>query len=141
MLAIDYGEKHIGLAISDSKGLVASPLEVLHITKNRDVVVLINEIDDVCKEYRVKSLLVGMPQEFTKSHKKTTSKISRFMDKIKEKIDLPLLTTDESFSTSKAQNVLLSTDQNTRATRHKIDKVAAAVFLQEFLNSIKSRSS
>ena len=55
---------------------------------------------------------------------------------LKESTTLPILNTDESFSTTEAQNMLLSTGQNTKSTRGKIDKISATVFLQEFLNSI-----
>ena len=62
-------------------------------------------------------------------------KLSLILRLIKEKISLPVITTDESFSTREAQNMLLSTGQNIKSTRKKIDKISATVFLQEFLNS------
>jgi RNase H-fold protein (predicted Holliday junction resolvase) len=58
-----------------------------------------------------------------------------FEDLLTQHTDLPILTTDESFSTIEAQNMLLSTGQNTKSTKGKIDKISATVFLQEFLNS------
>ena len=59
ILAIDYGDKHFGLAISDKKGILAQPLETVSITKNRKVENLITEILTIAKEYGVETFLVG----------------------------------------------------------------------------------
>lgn len=137
ILAIDYGEKHFGLAYSDTNGLLASPLEVLTKGRKTSTEEIINQILEIAKEYRIKTILLGSPQVFIKSHEKTERKISKFEKILQEKTELPILKYDESFSTTRAQNMLTSTGQNTKRTRKKIDKVAAAVFLQEFLNSNK----
>lgn len=137
ILAIDYGEKHFGLAISDSKGVVASPLEVLSITKNRNIDNVIKEIIEILEEQKVKTILVGKPQSFSLEHKKTEEKIDSFITLLKKATTIPILTYDESFSTSNAQNMLTSLGQSSKSSRGKIDKIAATVFLQEFLNSTK----
>lgn len=136
ILAIDYGDKHFGLAISDSKGIIASPLEVVSITKNKNKEIIIEEILELAREYRTKSILVGMPQAFSESQQKTVNKIKKFVDSLSKRTNLPIITYDESFSTTHAQNVLTSSGQSTQSSRKKIDKIAATVFLQEFLNSI-----
>jgi len=136
ILAIDYGDKHFGLAISDSKGIIASPLEVLTITKKKNRDIIIEEILEIAKEYKVRSLLVGMPQPFTETQQKTSRKVEKFIETLSQRTNLPILTYDESFSTTHAQNMLTSSGQSTQSSRKKIDKVAATVFLQEFLNSI-----
>ncbi len=135
ILAIDYGDKHFGLAISDSKGIIASPLEVISITKNKNRETIIEEILELANEYRAKSILVGMPEAFIQSQQKTVQKIQNFIKLLSQKTKLPIITYDESFSTTRAQNVLISSGQNTKGSRRKIDKIAATVFLQEFLNS------
>jgi putative holliday junction resolvase len=141
ILAIDYGEKHFGLAISDSKGIIASPLEVLSITKNRGTNEIIKEIIKITQEYNVKTILVGKPQRFSPEHKKTEDKINNFISLLKKATAIPILTYDESFSTINAQNMLTSLGQNSRQFKKKIDKIAATVFLQEFLNSKKKKAN
>ena len=135
ILAIDYGEKHFGLAISDSKGIIASPLETLSKSKRTDTEDILDKIKGIIDEYRVKTILLGYPQIFTKNQQKTLEKINKFKEKVAAKIELPIILYDESFSTTTAQNMLTSTGQNTKSSRSKIDKIAATVFLQEFLNS------
>lgn len=135
ILAIDYGERNFGLAISDSKGIIASPLETVSITKRRDINDVIQDILNICEEYKVKTILVGQPQQFTQNQNLSTKKIDSFISLLKKATNTKIITYDESFSTSTAQNMLTSSGQNVRSSRHKIDRIAATVFLQEFLNS------
>lgn len=135
ILAIDYGDKRIGLAISDSKGIIASPLDVLKITKKRGIEAILEDILLLVEEYRVKSILVGRPQQFEKSYSKSIKKIESFAKKLSDITNTPVIFQDESYSTTQAQNMLLSLGQNTRSSRGKIDMISATVFLQEFLNS------
>jgi putative Holliday junction resolvase len=135
ILAIDYGEKHFGLAISDSKGIIAQPLEVLSITKNRNRNEIVKEILKLCEEHRAKTILIGKPQIFSSTQKKTSQKIDNFISFIRKATNIQIITWDESFSTTEAQNMLTSSGQNSKSTKGKVDKIAAAVFLQEFLNS------
>jgi len=58
ILAIDYGTKRIGLAVSDSKGLIGSPLTVLNVTKNMGIDKIIEEIKTIIQEYRIKTILM-----------------------------------------------------------------------------------
>lgn len=135
ILAIDYGEKHFGTAISDSKGVIASPLEVISITKNKNRNIIIEEILELAAENGAKSILVGMPQAFTQAQDETVRKVRNFIKSLSKKTNLPIVPYDESFSTTQAQNVLISSGQNVKSSRKKIDKIAATIFLQEYLNS------
>jgi len=139
-LAIDYGTKRIGLAISDSKGLIASPLTVLNVTKNMGINKIIEEIKSIIKEYRIKTILIGRPQAFQSTYTKSLKKIDSFAQKIKDDIRIPVTFYDESYSTIQAQNMLLSLGQNTKSTKGKIDMISATVFLQEFLNSKQNKN-
>jgi putative holliday junction resolvase len=135
ILAIDYGQRRIGLAISDSKGIIASPLKVLEKTEKKKFENIIDEILDIIEEYRIKTIIIGMPQIFTTNHQESKSKIENFRNKLIKRTTLPIIFYDESYSTTEAQNMLLSLGQNTKSTKGKIDKISATVFLQEFLNS------
>jgi len=140
ILAIDYGAKRIGLAISDSKGLIASPLTVLNVTKNMGIDRIIEEIKSIIEEYRIKTILIGRPQAFQSTYTKSLKKIDSFTQKIKDDIKIPVIFYDESYSTIQAQNMLLSLGQNTKSTKSKIDMISATVFLQEFLNSKQNKN-
>lgn len=137
ILAIDYGTKRIGIAISDSKGTVAQPLTTIKLslkTKNEKASEIISEI---IEEYRVKRILLGYPQAFIEKHKEVLKKIDKFEKILLEYVKIPVIKYDESYSTSNAKDMLLSTGQHFKGAKDKIDSVAAATFLEEFLNSNK----
>lgn len=137
ILAIDYGTRNIGIAISDFKGIIATPLEVLRITSKHNFKQVVEEIADICERNKVQTILLGKPQIFEISHKRTLKKIEDFEEMLKKGVTLPIINYDESYSTVTAQDMLLYTRQTVKSSRDKIDSVAAAVFLQEFLNSKK----
>jgi len=135
ILAIDYGTKNIGIAISDFKGIIATPLEVLRISPKHGYEKIIEEIGEICERNKVQTVLLGKPQVFEISHKRTLKKIEKFEKLLKKGLNLPIINYDESYSTVTAQDMLLYTRQTVKSSKNKIDSVAAAVFLQEFLNS------
>lgn len=150
VLAIDYGSKRIGLAISDPKGIIASPLKVIRLTEHYNFTNLITELHQIIEEYKVKRIIVGNPEsletgtiseqekqqkEKNENQSKAKPKIAKFVKFISKTITIPIQLYDENFSTITAQNMLLSTGQHAKKTKKKIDMVASAVFLQEFLSS------
>jgi putative Holliday junction resolvase len=135
VLAIDYGTKNIGLAISDFKGVVATPLKVLRVRPKHGYREIVKEISEICDQNKAQTILLGKPQIFEVSHKKTLKKIETFKELLKNGVNLPVIEYDESYSTVTAQDMLLYTKQSIKSSKNKIDSVAAAVFLQEFLNS------
>lgn len=135
ILAIDYGTKNVGLAISDFKGIVATPLRVLRVGAKNRYEKIIAEIAEICERNKVQTILLGKPQVFEVAHKRTLKKIEKFEELLKEGVNLPIINYDESYSTVTAQDMLLYTKQTAKSSKDKIDSVAAAVFLQEFLNS------
>lgn len=138
ILAIDYGSKRIGLAISDSKGIVATPLKVIKLSTKTTYDNVVGELKTIIDEYHVKTILLGMPISMDEDKASPTAKkVERFKEYIEKRIAVPIQLYDENFSTISAQNMLLSTGQHTKKTKKKIDMVASAVFLQEFLNSQK----
>lgn len=134
-LAIDYGLKRIGLAISDSNGIISTPLTTLRFTKNRRILELITDLTELIAEYRVKSILIGVPQEFSDKNHINTVRITDFSNTLKKRIEIPILFWDESYSTSSAKEMVISHGSNFKSNKEKIDSIAASIFLQEYLNS------
>ena len=135
VLALDYGTKRIGVAISDKYGIVATPLSTLRFTKNQNIIDLISQIVSISKEYDVQTILVGKPQTFEKSQEVNIRRIDDFINTLKKRTTIYIDTWDESYSTSNAKDMLLSLGQHFKKSKDKIDSVAASVFLQEYLNS------
>lgn len=135
ILAIDFGTKRIGLAISDDLGKISSPIDPILITKKTDESSLLAKFEEVIVTNHISSILIGVPQEFEESHKKSTEKIYKFINWLTHHIQLPYKVWDESFSTSIAQDMIVSAGRRIRSRKNRIDSMAASVFLQEFLSS------
>jgi putative holliday junction resolvase len=135
VLAIDYGDKRIGLAVSDGKGLVSSPLDTVEFTRNRGIREICQDIIEIGGQYRIKSFLIGKPQVFAETHNKIVAKIENFAERLEEESGLKIRFIDESYSSTEAKNVLLSFGQHGKKGRRSTDKMAAAIFLQKFLDN------
>ena len=135
ILAIDYGTKRLGIAVSDSKGIVSTPLKTLTLTRNRDIVDLIDEIKILIEEYKITTVLIGKPQEFSSDYKINSNRIETFANTLRKRISLNIVFSDESYSTSSAKDMIVSKGQHYKNKKENIDSIAASIFLQEYLDN------
>lgn len=135
ILAIDYGLKRIGLAISDSKGITSAPLKVITVTKRRKMEGAIDDILLEIETNRVKTIVIGKTNREEWGNSKTSQRIEHFVSELKKRTQLPIIFQDESYSTTRAQNMLLSLGQSSKSSKEKIDMYSAVVILEDFLNS------
>ncbi len=139
ILGIDYGVKKIGLAKSDHYNKIALPLEIL-INKSREE--LLFYLKNICTEYGVKKVVVGVPVSMQHSEKKTFGRqknlnnkqmqeVLRFVNWLKENIDLPVEIEDERLSTKMAQGL-----RKGIVKKGPDDAVAAMLILQSYLDRL-----
>jgi putative Holliday junction resolvase len=131
-LALDVGSKRIGLAVSDELGFIAQALKTLD-TKGRQrdidsIIRIVNEMD-------VSEIVVGMPYNMNGSEGPQAQKVSEFADQLSRATSVPVLKWDERMSTLAAEKILLEADLSRLKRRKVIDKVAAAIILQGYLDS------
>jgi putative holliday junction resolvase len=129
-LSIDLGEKRIGLAVSDRKGIIAKPLTVI---KRKDDASAVKKIAEICKDRNIEVLVLGVPLSAAPA---TQESFREFGKKVANGTGLPLYEWDETFSTKQAQNVVAFADSpgTKKKTRTHRDDVAAAIILQEYLD-------
>ena len=129
-LALDYGEKRIGLAGSDS-GTIVTPLEVFEI-KNNDFTLLIQKII----QYDPKYLIIGLPVSTNGQEKESAQKVRQFVNYIKDKIKvIKLEYTNEIYTSTEARERAKTINWK---KGKPIDHFAAAIILEQFLNSSKA---
>ena len=135
LLGLDLGTKTIGLAVSDSAFLVASPVETLKRTKfTADAERLLA----VIAEKEVGGLVLGLPRNMDGSEGPRAQSTRAFAQNMTGKTDLPIAFWDERLSTAEAERVLVDQADMTRKRRGEvIDKMAAAIILQNFLDFIR----
>ncbi len=132
LLALDIGEKRIGIALSDIEQILALPLEVYtRINIRKDI----GYINRLCKEHKVVGLIIGLPISLDNTEGENCQKVRQFADKIYDKTKLPILLIDERMSTA-AVTRLMKDNGADRKTRHdNDDKLAASYLLQIVIDS------
>ena len=132
ILALDVGEKNIGLAISDKLGLIAQGLPTLrHQTKDEDI----SAITNILKVHHITEVVVGIPINLDGSLGKKAQEVAVFLEDLKKKITLPIKVWDERFTSVQAEKVLLEAGLSRKKRKKKIDQLAARLILQNYLDA------
>ncbi|KPJ58950.1 MAG: Holliday junction resolvase [Deltaproteobacteria bacterium DG_8] len=132
VLGLDIGSKTIGVAVSDEMSLIAQGITTLRRKGlNQDIKQLLRLIE----EHRVEKIIVGLPKNMNGSLGTSAKMVLSFIDELKKFVDLPIITWDERLSTVAAQRVLLEADMSRKKRKRVIDKVAALITLQGYLDS------
>jgi len=132
ILALDFGTKRIGVAMSDELLLTAQGSQTIYRSEPaKDLELIANLV----KENGVSEVIVGLPLSMDGSYSAKTREVVEFADSLSKVIDVPIKTWDERLTTVVAERALLEADMS-RAKRKKLtDKLAAQVILQGYLDS------
>ncbi|MBT3398493.1 MAG: Holliday junction resolvase RuvX [Rhodospirillaceae bacterium] len=136
LLGFDLGSKTIGLAVSDSMLMVSSPLETLRRTKfTADAEKLLTLI----VEKDVGGIVLGLPRNMDGSEGPRAQSTRAFANNMAGKTDLPITFWDERLTTAEAERVLIDqADMNRKRRGEVIDKMAASIILQNFLDFLRN---
>ena len=133
ILAVDYGEKRIGLAVSDELGLVATPVGVLKNDKN-----LYNNLLNLIKEKRVDKILVGLPQWDSRTY--IVQEIKTFVKHLEKKVEISIDFVNEYYSTKSVIKKLNELGKKLKKKKSKLDAYSACEILQDYLNRFCSKN-
>lgn len=132
ILAIDYGNKRVGLAATDTLQIIASPLETVHA---KDVLTYLKAYT---QREPVEAFVVGMPRRLTGEATDATPHVIGFVRKLQKEFPaIPVHTVDERFTSSMAQKAMLAggLKKKDRQDKGTVDRVSAAIILQSYLES------
>ncbi|MCX5656948.1 MAG: Holliday junction resolvase RuvX [Candidatus Omnitrophica bacterium] len=132
VLCLDFGEKRIGIALSDELGFTAQGLEVL---ERKGMAEDINYIKVITEKNNVSKVVVGLPLNMDGGASEKSKDVLRFVEKLKSSLKLPVETWDERLSSLEANKVLISADMSRRKRKKVVDKIAAQIILQCYLDS------
>ncbi len=138
ILAIDLGEHYIGLAVSDDYAWSAQGLNTIT-RKNWEKDFL--RIKEIIKRCQVEEVVVGLPRHLNGSTGAQGQKVMLFVDQLRQRLNLPVVTWDERLSTVAAERVLLEADVSRKGRKKVIDKLAAVIILQGYLDWRRRKSS
>lgn len=132
ILGIDYGDKRIGIAISDPMCIIATALDYIHNDDNT-----IDRILKLTKIYDVEMVVVGLPLNLKGERGAKSIQVYDFIQNLKQKTDLKVVEWDERFTTKIARQTIMQMGlkKKQRQDKSKIDSMAATILLQSFLDS------
>ena len=130
ILALDLGERRIGVAVSDALGCLARPLKVLR-RKSHDIDTA--AIEELVRELQAEQLVVGYPRSLSGSVGPQAERVQRYVDRLRERLQVPVILWDERLSTAHAERLVREAGKRVR--RESIDAAAAAVILQSYLDA------
>jgi len=131
ILGLDLGSHTIGMAISDELGLTAQPLKTLRRKSMDDD---LKEISSVIAQLNIHKIVIGLPKNMDGTLGKQAEIVFQWIKALKGKIQVPVVTWDERLSTVEASRVLLEADLSRRKRKGAIDRLAAVLILQGYLD-------
>ena len=135
VMAIDLGDAHTGVAVSDLTGLLAGYTETVH-TRKKDE--LLRRLREIIEEYGVEELVLGYPKNMDGSLGPRAEKAAAFAGELEAAFSLPVRLWDERRTTIDAHNILLSAGKNAKKRKKAVDAVAASLMLEGYLTFRRS---
>ena len=136
-LGIDFGEKRIGLALSDPTGTVASPLSTIH--RRRGKRVPLRAVEEVAREHGVEAVVVGLPLDLEGNENEWCAEVRAAGDELARRLDVPVSYVDERMTSVRAQRAVrgIGLPRAKREEKARIDAAAAALVLQSWLDGTR----
>jgi putative holliday junction resolvase len=133
ILAIDHGSKRMGIAISDELKMIAQPLEFIPAEPLEQ---FLARLKAILTEKPAELILVGLPRNMDGSYGPAAAAVQEFIAVLKQSVEIPIRTWDERLTSAQANRVLIAGDVRRSKRKEKVDKTAAALLLQSYLDSL-----
>ena len=131
-MAVDFGEKRVGLALSDPLGLTAQGMETL---EPRDEEELLVKVEEMVAEKGIRKIVVGLPLNMDGSKGAGALKVLKLVEKLRGKVECPVVTWDERLGTVSAHRALNDMGRKVKGRKGEVDRLAATIILQAYLES------
>ena len=132
ILALDVGERRIGLALSDPTGVIASPIDAIELDDNEAAH---ERAARHASGFELSEIVVGMPYSMSGARGRQAGRVAAFVREFSKLVDVPVTTVDERLSTAQAERLLRGRGVEPSRDKGRLDSAAAAVILQSYLDS------
>lgn len=132
ILSVDYGNRRIGLALSDPLNIIATPLDTLLISSMEDG---IKQLIELHQQYPLEAILMGYPIGNSGNKTEQTRIVDKVIEALEAAVDIPVIKWDERYTSVEAHNILKIQGLKTRNNKGMVDQLAARIMLQEYLDS------
>ena len=133
ILALDHGTKRIGVAVSDETKTIAQPLEYIPAEPFAD---FLERLKKLLLEKEIDLVLVGLPRNMDGTYGPAAQKVQAFVAVLRSAITVPIKTWDERLTSSQANRILIQGKVRRDQRKEKVDKMAAAILLQSYLDGM-----
>jgi putative holliday junction resolvase len=134
ILGIDFGDRRIGVAKSDSMGIIATGLDTIF--WNNNVSVPLEKILQLTNQYKIEKIVIGLPRNMDGSCGERAMVTREFADRLKEKTGIDIIFWDERLSSKSAQRTMQEKGIKTGHNKADVDRIAACYILQSYLDSL-----
>ena len=134
ILALDHGTRRIGVAVSDETKTIAQPLEYIPAEPFSD---FLERLKKILAEKEVDFILLGLPRNMDGSYGPAAQKVQNFASVLKASITVPIRLWDERLTSTMANRILIQGNVRRKQRKEKVDKMAAAILLQSYLDMAK----
>jgi putative Holliday junction resolvase len=138
ILALDPGSKRMGVALSDELGWTAQPLETY---ERRSLAADVAHVQDLVQRHEVREVIMGMPLHMNGQAGIQAQRVQEFIDSLEPVLNVPIIAWDERLTTKSAEDVLIAANVSRKKRKGVVDRVAAAILLQSYLESLACASS
>ncbi|MDW8147407.1 MAG: Holliday junction resolvase RuvX [Roseiflexaceae bacterium] len=130
-MALDVGERRIGIALSDPTRTLAAPLTTIRAEPRAAA---LKRIATLIREHEVTALVIGLPLTMSGNVGPQATLVQQFADELRQMIEIPLYFIDERLTTAAAERMMLELNLKPEQRKARIDEVAASIILQDFLD-------
>lgn len=139
VIGLDYGSKTVGVALSDELMLTAQPLTTIHRDRPTKLRQTLAQIEQIIEQYDVDRIVVGWPKKLDNEEGERCEKTKEFGDMLENRTGLEIIYQDERLTTAQADGVLEQGDIRKDKRKQYIDKMAASLILQNYLDTLSHR--
>ncbi len=139
IMGLDYGSKTVGVAISDELGITAQGVETITRSEEGKLRRTLARIAELSQEYRINRIILGYPKNMDNSAGARVKKTEEFADMVRRRTGLPVVFWDERLTTVSAERVLMESGVRREKRKAVIDKIAAVLILQNYLDSDRGK--
>ncbi len=136
IVGLDLGSKTIGVAISDYLEIIANPIGTISIPEN-DLNAALNCVKQIIEENKIEKIVLGLPKNMDGTIGFQAQYCLDFKKMLEEETNLPVIMIDERLTSKIANNTMIKADMNAKKRKKHVDKLAASIILQTYLDSNK----
>ena len=137
ILGLDYGSKTVGVAVCDPLGLTAQAVETITRSQENKLRRTLARLEELIAEYEIETIVLGYPKNMDDSIGERARKTEQFRDMLARRTGLPVVLWDERLTTIEANEILIQSGIKREDRKKVIDKIAAALILESYLNSVR----